>query len=130
MTEILLTIFGLLVFYQVKHYLADYLLQGKYMLGKFKENGWELPLAAHCGVHAAMTMFVAVIMGMSFWVVVALTLFDFISHFVIDKIKVELSRNHTPKDAKFWYHLGLDQMAHHLVHYNIIMFIVMRMFGL
>ena len=126
MIEIVKTIFLLLVFYQIKHYLADYLLQGKYILGKFKEKGWEIPLAAHCGVHAVMTMFIAIIMGMSFWVVVALTMFDFVSHFTIDK----LSRGHTPQTAAFWYHLGLDQMAHHLVHYNIIFFIVMRMFGL
>ncbi|ASU00375.1 hypothetical protein [Aeromonas phage AS-zj] len=128
MIEPISTILGLLVFYQIKHFSADYLLQGKYMLGKFKEVGWVTPLAAHCSVHALMTMFVAIIMGLNIWVVLGLTLFDFISHFFIDKIKVELSRGHTPQEPVFWYHLGLDQMAHHLVHYAIIFTIVKILF--
>lgn len=50
----------LLVVYQIKHFLADYPLQGKYMLGKFKPGlGFILPLSAHCAVHAAFTFVIA-----------------------------------------------------------------------
>lgn len=34
------TLFILLILFQIKHFVADYLLQGEYMLGKFKP-GWS-----------------------------------------------------------------------------------------
>lgn len=48
----------LIAVFQVKHFVADYILQGKYMLGKFKLVGWEMPLLAHSSVHMAMTFFI------------------------------------------------------------------------
>ena len=89
--------FILLVVYQLKHFLADYPLQGQYMLGKFKP-GWDFlgPLAAHCGVHALMTFVIALsfLLTSSKWdagycivLATALADFDFIAHFAMDRIK-------------------------------------------
>lgn len=87
-------IFLLLLLYQIKHYLADYPLQGAYMLGKFLP-GWQFlkPLSAHCAVHAWFTfviaaVFLAQVHGpgyglLPFW----LAAFDFGVHFVMDRIK-------------------------------------------
>lgn len=93
-------VFILLVVYQLKHFIADYPLQGTYMLGKFKP-GWDFlgPLTAHCGVHAAMTFVIScvcffVAYGFNFYsllpvgvmsLILAAT--DFAIHFAMDRIK-------------------------------------------
>lgn len=130
-------IFILLIAFQIKHYLADYPLQTEYMLGKFKLDGWFLPLAAHCGVHAFFTMFIALACHVPYDIVFGLGLIDFIFHFSMDRIKADpealgkyeaLTKETFPtatdeqkKSNKFfWFSLGFDQMIHHLTHYLII----------
>lgn len=79
-------IWTLLVIMKFKHYIADYLLQGRYMLGKFKMNGWEWPLAAHCGVHFLFTFIIALFNQPIEWAI-ALAFLDFTIHFIMDRIK-------------------------------------------
>lgn len=87
--------FVLLVVFQIKHFLADYPLQTPWMLGKGREDGWFLPLAAHAGVHAGLTL---VISGLYLvivdpqdvipaWLPLPLALLDFTLHFTMDRIK-------------------------------------------
>ena len=80
-------IFALLVIYQLKHFLADYPLQGKYMLGKF-QDGWAflLPLLAHVGVHGVGTALIAVAFGRPS-LAIPLAAFDMTIHFFMDRIK-------------------------------------------
>jgi hypothetical protein len=75
--------------FQFKHFVADYLLQNEYMLGKFKETDWVKPLAAHCGVHALFTFFILLVLcpWLSFTIILFLTILDFVIHFVMDRIK-------------------------------------------
>ena len=76
----------LLVIYQLKHFLADFPFQNKYMLGKFKGgNEWILPLLAHASVHGAMTYLIALMVKPS--IAIWLALFDLVVHFVADRIK-------------------------------------------
>ena len=79
------TVFVLLVIYQVKHFLADYPLQGPYMLGKFKP-GWDFlgPLLAHVGVHGAMTLVICLCFKPYLW---WLALVDMAIHFTMDRLK-------------------------------------------
>lgn len=133
-------VFGLLLAFQVKHFLADYPLQRRFMLGKFK-NGWDfvIPLLAHVGVHAAFTFLIACQFGVvkAAWC----ALFDAVVHFIMDRIKASkkyLGRfkpltavtapTATPDQWRsndyFWWSLGLDQAVHHLTHYAIIWYIV------
>lgn len=79
-------IYLLLVLYQIKHFVCDYPLQGRYMLGKFKGgNEWILPLAAHAGVHGVATFLIALCYKprSAFWI----ALFDMVIHFTMDRIK-------------------------------------------
>lgn len=77
----------LLVIYQIKHFVADYPLQGKYMLGKFQAYPkFILPLLAHASVHAALTFAIAIFFK-SVEVAIALALLDAGIHFVVDRIK-------------------------------------------
>lgn len=148
-------IFSLLIFFQLKHFVADYPLQGKYMLKKFRPDwGFFFPLLTHATVHALFTLAVCLWLAPHLW---WLALVDLSVHFVMDRAKAgpkylgryksltvsEFKRAYDttqhakePGDIKsaksrlvsnilFWWALGFDQMVHHLTHYYIIFVIVM-----
>lgn len=130
------TIFALLLIFQLKHFLADYPLQRGYMLRKFMKTGWVLPLACHCAVHAVMTFAICLFYTDLSWAV-ELAYFDFLIHFIMDRIKADqqllgrykpLTKDTYPtadaaakrSNDRFWWSLGFDQAVHHLTHYAII----------
>lgn len=91
--SVLLFVMLLLVVYQIKHFLADYIFQGEYQLGKFKP-GWDffLPLLSHVAYHAAGTFLIAVgaflLCGMQGYLLAGLlAMFDATVHFFMDRIK-------------------------------------------
>lgn len=152
--------FILLIVYQFKHFIADFPLQGKFMLGKFKP-GWDflLPLLAHCSVHALATLGIVWFINPALW---WLSLVDFSAHFVMDRVKAgpkylgrfkaltgtevkksldayehsddpAVRKTHRDKlkgNVLFWWSLGLDQKVHHLTHYFIIYMLVADKFSL
>lgn len=152
------TIFALLIVFQMKHFVADFLLQGKYMLGKFKP-GWDFvpPLAAHCAVHAIFTLMIVLAIDYTYW---WLALMDFAVHFIMDRIKAgpkylgkfkalnefewgylgdklflkepgieDRVKQRMRSNTLFWWSLGLDQMVHSLTHYFIIFMLMKDMEG-
>lgn len=127
-TNMTLLTLALLVIFQFKHLAADYPLQTPYMLKKFQAEGWQIPLAAHAGVHAAFTLAIAAVVQPSAWWV---CLVDFVVHFAMDRVKASPSmlgrykalsaaefKTATPvqvvNNRYFWWSLGLDQTVHHL----------------
>ena len=92
MNHFVVGLFLFLVAYQLKHFLADYILQGQWMLRKF-EAGFKkffLPLATHCLVHAAMTFGLVLLFTWSadgFVFPALMAGLDFCAHFVMDRIK-------------------------------------------
>lgn len=122
-------IFQLLLVFQIKHFLADYPLQVPYMLGKFKAEGWELPLFTHASVHAIMT-FGIVLYFLSWKIALTMAIFDLIVHFTVDRVKASphLFGKYQPHEKIFWIALGGDQFMHHITHYIIIFTIVYHMF--
>ena len=141
------TILILLVAFQVKHFLCDFPFQTPYMLGKFKEKGWFAPLALHAWTHAVVTFFICGLVSRApTKYVLVLMAFDFVVHFVMDRIKASPSmlgryKALTAKEypdatvaqkngnTLFWWSLGLDQMVHHLTHY-VIIYQTIRLMGL
>jgi hypothetical protein len=135
-------VFTLLFIFQVKHVLADYFLQGRYMLGKFKPfPDYILPLMAHVAVHAGFTFLIGLAFGCHWLDASRLAIIDLTVHFIMDRIKASpkllgrykaLSKpeyllsmfNNDSKAMKsntyFWWALGFDQFIHHLTHYYII----------
>lgn len=110
----------MLICFQIKHFVCDYPLQSQYMLKKMNESGWVKPLAAHAGVHSIFTFLIVAVFG-GLFLAIPMAILDFVVHFAIDRIKVKYSKGVNPSESKFWAYLGLDQMAHHLTHYTIIL---------
>lgn len=123
----------LLAAFQIKHFLCDFPLQTQYMLvGKGGVKGWVAPLAAHAIRHAVGTMLIAVVFlelarpeqltGDESMLVIGLTVADFVLHFVVDRIKAAptLGGRWKPNQDWFWWALGLDQLAHHVINIGFI----------
>jgi len=78
-------IFLLLLVFQIKHFVADFLLQNKYMMGKFSKDWYFfLPLLAHAGINGIFTLAICLFINPSLW---WLSLVDIVTHFFIDRIK-------------------------------------------
>jgi len=113
------TLFVLLVVYQLKHFLADYLLQQGYMLGKFKDDwGFFLPLLSHAGVHGIFTLIICLIINPSLW---WLSLVDLVVHFIMDRVKAgkkylgrfkALSASEFPQVMAEAYHINKPKQYH------------------
>ena len=118
-------IFILLVAFQVKHFLCDYPLQTEFMLGKFKEQDWVLPLSQHCFVHAVGTLVVLSFFVEVEYLAIYATL-DYWLHFIMDRVKAspKMLGRFKPDNKYFWWALGGDQAYHHLTHYLIIYLVV------
>jgi len=107
-------IFILLIAFQFKHLIADYYLQFPYMYeNKGKAVGWAKPLFDHAATHSFLTMAIVATVTLDPLVSVLAMLFDFTTHFAIDRWKA--TRGHHPGESKFWTDLGIDQMLHHIV---------------
>lgn len=92
-TVLIIKFLVLLCLFQVKHFLADYPLQNSYMLGKFNKKGWVLPLTSHALVHMLFTVVILNLFcgWLSIGAIAGLSLFDFIIHFTMDRIKASPS---------------------------------------
>lgn len=113
-------LFILLVYFQVKHFIADFVLQNVYMLQKDRP-GWDfaLPLSIHAGVHALLTLAVVLWWSPMYW---WLAVLDFVVHFGMDRIKAGpkyLGRYSDIQSKAYWVSFGADQMVHHLTHLYI-----------
>ncbi len=119
------TLFALLIVYQAKHFIADFLLQHNYMLNKIRP-GWDfiLPLSLHCSVHAGFTLVICLLYRPSMWWLAGV---DFAIHFALDRFRSGpryLGRYNDLDKPLFWWILGLDQMLHHLTHLWIVWMLI------
>lgn len=117
---------GLLVWLQVKHYVADYLLQTPWILsgkGHLDRPGGYV----HAAIHMAGTAPALIYAGLGGGLVATLLAAEFAVHFTIDHCKAleARARPQSPTSARFWAIHGADQLAHHLT-YAAILFVVMR----
>lgn len=125
MTNTIELFIALLIIYQVKHFIADFVLQNVWMLQK-SSAGWDfvLPLSIHCGVHALATLVIALFVNPSLW---WLSVLDFALHFAMDRIKAGpryLGRFNDMRSKSYWISFGFDQMIHHLTHIYICWYLV------
>lgn len=121
-------VFLLIVVFQVKHFLGDYVFQTNWMVaGKTRaDTGFVFPLTVHVLCHALLTLIIVSSVNGALWY---LALFDFAVHFLMDRIKSGpryLGRFNDPAKSSFWICLGIDQMVHHLTHYAIVYWLLIH----
>jgi hypothetical protein len=119
MHMVTVTIAMLLVF-QVKHYVADYLLQPGWVIrgkGDFRRPGGYV----HAGVHALGSLPAFFIAGLGIAEIAAFALAEFVIHFAIDHTKALLSRNSKsgPNTRAYWAMHGADQLMHQLTYVGL-----------
>lgn len=117
----------LLLVYQVKQFIADFVLQNVWMLQKSRP-GWDfvMPLSIHCGVHALITLGIVLYVNPASW---SLVILDFVVHFTMDRIKAGpryLGRFSDMRSRGYWMSFGFDQMVHHLTHIYICYCLALR----
>ncbi|BCH26249.1 hypothetical protein MesoLjLc_61680 [Mesorhizobium sp. L-8-10] len=120
-TYLLLLLVGL----QTKHFVADYLLQTRWMLaGKasFRKPGGY----CHVGVHAVGSLIVLILAGVPAAMMAVLLIAEAVVHYLIDFGKAAWSRNR-PADitsAPFWAAHGADQLLHQIT-YAVMVYVVL-----
>jgi Protein of unknown function (DUF3307) len=111
----------MLVWLQLKHYVADYLMQPKWVLfakGDMRRAGGYV----HAGIHAVGSIPAYLIAGLGLTDMAVLCLAEFIIHYVVDFIKVDLSARSKsgPDSTIYWALHGGDQLLHQLTYAGLI----------
>lgn len=121
--------FVLLVGFQVKHFIADYLLQASWMIAG-KDRLTAPGGYSHAGIHVAGSLLVLLLVRTPPQALVLLLAAEFVIHYALDYSKVRYSRGiHADKDPKrFWALHGLDQLLHQLTYAGMI-YVAMRALG-
>lgn len=121
-------IFVLLIVFQIKHLIGDFVLQTGWMVrGKSLPGaGFVFPLSIHVLVHAVMTFGIVMLVDRNLWY---LAILDFAVHFIMDRVKAGpnmLGRYNDVSKSSYWIPFGIDQMVHHLTHYGIIWILILH----
>ena len=111
----------MLLVFQVKHFVADYLLQPGWVIkgkGDFRRPGGYV----HAGVHALGSLPAFLIAGLGVMEIAAFTAAEFVIHFAIDHTKAWLSRDSKsgPNTRAYWAMHGADQLMHQLTYAGLI----------
>ena len=105
----------LLTLFFIKHWLIDFVWQTP---AEIANKGTYLKWAGlvHSVKHGIGTFVILWITDISFEMLYFLSLADIIIHYHIDWAKMNLSKDLTAADHKFWVWLGFDQLLHHLTY--------------
>lgn len=117
----------LLVLFQIKHLLADYVFQSAWMVrtkGIYGHRGG----IAHAGVHGLLTLPVLLAAPVALPWIAAIALAETVLHYHIDWAKVALGRRLrlTPERQGFWLAMGVDQFAHQITYSGILGLILLN----
>lgn len=115
----------LMAAFQIKHYLSDFVFQTDAMVkGKAIYFNWHG--IHHSLIHGVFTSaIVNVIGGQNLKIAIIFGLIDFITHYHIDWSKMNFGCPDI-SNAKFWNHLGLDQMAHQFVYIGLVAVLIFK----
>ncbi len=122
--------FGLLLGFQLKHFIADYLLQPGWILsGKGDLRQWGG--YAHAAIHAAFSAVVLLLFHTPLWLIAVLVVAEFVVHYVLDFAKIHYSKGVgvDGQPSRYWALHGIDQLAHQLT-YAAMIYAVLQAEGL
>jgi len=124
-----LAFFTLLVGFQIKHFIADYLLQTSWIIaGKGKLS--SLGGYAHAGIHVLGSLVVLLLVQTPLPALLGLLAAEFVIHYGLDYSKVGYGRgvDQSGNAKRFWALHGLDQLLHQLTYAGMI-YVAMRALG-
>lgn len=103
--------------FQLKHLVADFLLQTPWMLANKGRYGHPGGLA-HVAIHLAATLPILLWLGPGVWAIAGLLVLEAVVHYHLDWAKERLTRHFGvgPDRAGFWTLTGLDQAGHQLTY--------------
>jgi len=116
--------------FEIKHLLADYVLQPGWMLegksGLNRAGGY-----AHAGLHALLSIPVLLIAGIPLLTTGGLVVAEFVVHLLIDFGKARLSRNvkMDERPRLYWILHGADQALHRLTYLGMATIATIAMAG-
>lgn len=121
-------LFQLFILLQLKHLIVDFVLQTDKQ-AKAKGIYGNLIGISHSLEHLIGTLIVCVIMFnvVSPMAALGLALFDFITHYHIDFLKMRYGCRDFTKSA-FWAQLGLDQFSHQMVYIIIVQLAFLKLY--
>ena len=114
-------IIAMLLCFQVKHFLADYLLQPGWIL----RGKGDLRLAGgyvHAALHAFGSLPAFLLVGLGSHQMAALAAAEFVIHYGIDFTKAGLSQRSRagPDSRAYWALHGADQLVHQLTYVGLL----------
>jgi len=123
---VLLLLFGL----ELKHYIADYVLQTGWMISQ-KGNLFAAGGYAHAGLHAVFSAIVLLIARVPLAALAAIVAGEFVVHYLADFAKVYYGRGVDPDEnaQRFWALHGLDQLFHQITYLAMAYFAVLAVGG-
>lgn len=120
-----------LIWLEIKHFIADYPLQTLYQLknkGTYGHPGGIL----HSGIHVAGTALAFLLVPPTLALGAAILVGEFLVHYHVDWAKENIIRRmgYTATDRGFWWAIGVDQLIHHLTYVAIGAVLVGLMLGI
>ncbi|HET7369725.1 MAG TPA: DUF3307 domain-containing protein [Gammaproteobacteria bacterium] len=115
----------LLIAFQIKHFVADYLLQPAWMV-RGKDDLAHAGGYAHAALHGLGSAAIMLLFGLAALPLAVLAIADCVIHYAVDFAKARWSRSH-PADIKsrtFWMAHGADQFLHQLT-YAVMIFVIL-----
>jgi len=115
------TLLILLLLFQVKHLLADFIWQTGWMVRNKGSYGHPGGMA-HAGLHGLLTVAVLIWTPMATVSVLAVVAAEIVLHYHIDWTKDQLLTRweQNPQQKGYWALTGLDQFAHQLTYVAIL----------
>ena len=115
----------LLVLFQVKHLLADFILQSSWMV-RTKGIYGHMGGISHAGLHALFSAAILLFTPLGPGMVLLIAFGEFVAHYHLDWFKDRETRKYgyTAMQKGFWTLAGLDQFAHQLTYIAILLIVL------
>jgi hypothetical protein len=103
----------LITLFALKHYLADFVLQSRYMLA-YKGIYGHWAGISHALIHIVLSYAVFALVGLYGGFIVLLCVAEFLVHYHMDWLKVRITKEHDLDITMrpYWLLFGFDQLVH------------------
>lgn len=120
------TVLIALALLQIKHLIADFVLQSTDIAAEKAHYGRPGGLW-HAAIHVAGTAPILLWLGPGAGTILVVLMAEFVVHYHIDWIKAAHARRHglLPEHRLFWVTLGADQALHQLTYIGILWWVAM-----